>query len=260
MFAHYIKKEGLLFKHANGLRDVIGREFHTFHEIFLLMGGEARFTSDEYDEHLSAGALVIIPRESYHRFDPVCEECEYHRCVLQFDDDGSDLIAQVMGRAAVIHSPTERTLSLLSELCAAEAGNYTEDDKLILLGSVFDRILLELKYGERHAAPLAAPHSRAVSSIIEYVEAHFTESITAEHIARELHFSQHYVSHRFKEEMGLSLYQYLLKKKLVHAFALIRSGTPATEAARSCGFSDYSTFYKRYKAHFGMSPSSAAKE
>ncbi|MBE6584758.1 MAG: helix-turn-helix transcriptional regulator [Ruminococcaceae bacterium] len=104
------------------------------------------------------------------------------------------------------------------------------------------------------------PHSRAVSSIIEYVEEHFTESITAERIARELHFSETYVSHRFKDEMGITLYQYLLKKKLVHAFAIIRSGTPATEAAQSCGFSDYSTFYKRYKARFGTSPSRAAKE
>ena len=123
-----------------------------------------------------------------------------------------------------------------------------------MLRSVFDRILLELKYSERRAAPAVAPHSRAVSSIIEYVEEHFTESITAERIARELHFSETYVSHRFKDEMGITLYQYLLKKKLVHAYALIRSGTPATEAAQSCGFSDYSSFFRAYRSHFGHVP------
>ena len=259
MFAHYIKKEGLLFKHARGMRDVIGREFHTFHEIFLLLGGKARFTSDEYDEVLSFPTLVIIPRESYHRFDPICEECEYHRCVIQFDAEPDTLAGGVMSRTAVIHSPSERTLDLFAELCAAQDKDYTEDDVLILLHSTFDRILLELKYGESNVTPYRTSHSSAVSSVIEYVDAHFAENINAEHIARELHFSQAYVSHRFKAEMGITLYQYLLKKKLVHAYALIRSGTPATEAARICGFGDYSTFYKRYRAHFGTSPSKFGK-
>lgn len=260
MFAKYIKKEGLLFKHALGMRDVIGREFHTFNEIFLLLGGEARFTADEYDEVISPSTLVIIPRESYHRFDPICDECEYHRCVLQFNTDGYDLAEHAMRHTSVIYSPSERILSLFNDLCDAENGDYTESDKLVLLRSVFDRILLELKYGEQATDSHRTPHSRAVSDIIEYIDAHFLETLTVSHVAQKLHFSATYVSHKFKNEMGITLYQYLLKKKLVHAYSLICSGVCATDAALRCGFSDYSTFYKRYKAHFGESPSNTAKK
>ena len=259
MFAKYTKDNGLLFKHALGLRDVYGREFHSFHEIFMLIGGQARFTSDEYCELISAGACVLIPSESYHRFDPTCPECEYHRYVLQFDGISDTLRGEVMQHVSVIHTPTPRLVSLFGELCEAQNSDMTDSDRLILLRSVFNRILLELKYGNANNPEAQTAHSRAVAEIIEYIDAHFLENLSVDGIAKELHFSPSYISHKFKAEMGISIYQYLLKKKLIHAYNLIKIATPAAEAAQICGFCDYSTFYKRYKAHFGVSPSNSAR-
>ena len=257
MFARYTRNDGLVFKHAKGMRDVLGREFHHFYEIFVLTGGRARFTSDEYDESLSPGSLIIIPKESYHRFDALCEESDYQRYVIQFEDESelSALISDVTSRVRIIHDLPDDIFSLFKSLDKAQEREMCDVDQSILLRSVFCRILIELKYSMADNNTALSQKSPATSSIIAYVDAHFTEPITVSGIANALHFSSAYVCHRFKDEMGTSLYQYILKKKLVHAYNLIKSGMPATEAAHACGFTDYSTFYKRYKAHFGTSPS-----
>jgi AraC-like DNA-binding protein len=58
--------------------------------------------------------------------------------------------------------------------------------------------------------------------------------------------------------MNISVYQYMLRKRLILAQQKIRDGESATAAAMLCGFNDYSSFYKQYKKLFGVSPSEKA--
>ena len=59
--------------------------------------------------------------------------------------------------------------------------------------------------------------------------------------------------------MHISIYKYILQKKLIRAHKLISEGTNAVDAALLCGFNEYSGFYKVYKKHFGFSPSKTRK-
>jgi AraC-like DNA-binding protein len=63
------------------------------------------------------------------------------------------------------------------------------------------------------------------------------------------------LAHTFKEQMNISIHQFILKKRLVMAHHKILAGEPATKAAMECGFNDYSGFYKQYKKLFGKNPS-----
>ena len=63
------------------------------------------------------------------------------------------------------------------------------------------------------------------------------------------------LTHSFKKDMNISVYRYILKKRLVLAQQKILSGEPAQKAALDCGFNDYSGFYKQYKKTFGIAPS-----
>ena len=58
----------------------------------------------------------------------------------------------------------------------------------------------------------------------------------------------------FKDDMKISIYKYILHKKLVLANKSIISGVPPTIAALDSGFNDYSGFYRQYKKMFGTSP------
>lgn len=262
MFAEYVKFGGVLFKYAKGMRDIKGREFHTFNEIFLLKSEKAGFTSDSCAESLYANSLVIIPKEKFHQFDPVGGDGDYCRCVFQFDNPSGleGLINSVTGSVRIIRNISV-SMQLLFEkaISLINMNNVSEEDKEILLKSVFSGILFELKYNYIADDAKSAAVTDIVSDITSYIEEHYLEKITLKSISKSLNISETLVSHKFKETMNISPYNYILKKRLTHAYNLIKGGASAFEAAVICGFGEYSGFYKMYKKYFGVSPGETKK-
>mgnify|MGYP004663319631 CR=1 FL=1 len=253
----YMRSGDVLLKHARGDRDVFGREFHQFNEIFFLVGGAARFTSDRLIERITPGTLVLVPKERFHQFEPEGGEEDYHRVVLQFERPEwlGALTGEVMDGVRVLREPSPETLAILRRFETLDASVYSEDEKKLLLRALFVELLLRLKYGRGDAEPGGGELDSAVAEMLLFISEHYLERITIRSIAESLSFSESYVSHRFKEVMRIPIYDYILKKKLTHAYGLIKSGTPAAEAAGVCGFADYSGFYKAYRRYFGASPS-----
>ena len=58
----------------------------------------------------------------------------------------------------------------------------------------------------------------------------------------------------FKENVGLSIHQYITKKRLSLCQEAIRSDTNITEVYQAYGFGDYSSFYRAFKKEYGISP------
>ncbi len=76
-----------------------------------------------------------------------------------------------------------------------------------------------------------------------------------ERLAGEFFVSKYHISHVFKDNLGVSLHQYILKKRLTAARDAILAGTDMSEASYSYGFRDYSSFYKAFRKEYGLSPS-----
>ena len=60
--------------------------------------------------------------------------------------------------------------------------------------------------------------------------------------------------HKFKAVTGGSVYGYINQKRLTSALAMLRKGASASDAAKECGFSDYTVFYRSFKKMYGFSP------
>ena len=54
--------------------------------------------------------------------------------------------------------------------------------------------------------------------------------------------------------MGLTIHQYIMKKRLIAAKLLLLEGSTISEAYIGSGFGDYSNFLKGFKQEFGLSP------
>ena len=78
----------------------------------------------------------------------------------------------------------------------------------------------------------------------------YTENLSVESIAKRLYISSSTLSHKFKKELRISVYQYITKKRLSAAHDLIRGGETLTNAALKSGFNDYSCFYRLYKKYY----------
>ena len=97
--------------------------------------------------------------------------------------------------------------------------------------------------------------SKAVSDCIDYVYAHLTERITIEDLADHVSLSTSYLSRLFKQELGISVSDYIREKKLERAQNFLRyTDQSFAEIANILSFSSQSHFIQAFKAYTGMTP------
>ena len=101
---------------------------------------------------------------------------------------------------------------------------------------------------------VAGQQSELVRNTCAYIDENLSQSITLEQLAAQFFVSKYYLSHAFSREMGVSLYRYILLRRLLMARQLMAAGESAGAAARACGFADYTSFYRAFKSEYGISP------
>ena len=82
------------------------------------------------------------------------------------------------------------------------------------------------------------------------IDEKYSENLTVKSIAKLLYVSPSTLAHKFSKELNISVYRYITKKRLSAAHELIQNGESLTHAAFSCGFTDYSCFYRLYKKYY----------
>ena len=256
VFADFIHADNVIFKHANGMRDIFGLELHPFYELFLFLGGDAEFISGDFRTVLEKNSLVIIPKESFHHFVVHGPEEEYHRYVLNFTPFGKlkSLIEEKMSDICII--PADDEMMSHFDRLARHASDGDQYKKELLLEAALTDILLLIdqeKNGKSNSAFVAINPS--IARAVKYINGNVCKISRMEEIAAEVNLSPSYFAHLFKKELHISPNKYLLEKKLVMANRMIDSGIGAVSAAAQCGFADYSGFYKMYKKAFGVAPS-----
>ena len=88
-----------------------------------------------------------------------------------------------------------------------------------------------------------------------YIDAHFTEKILLTDIAEEEHLSLNYLSHFFKDMIGMSFQQYVALLRFDRARRLVEhTSMSITTICMECGFSDYRYLNNIYKKQLGYTP------
>jgi len=100
----------------------------------------------------------------------------------------------------------------------------------------------------------SASSNKTANQIMDYINRHYTEDITLETLAERFHFSKYYISHLFKDYVGISPYDYLIIRRLYVCNNLIRGKYTVRQACLMVGFNNYSNFYRLYKKHFKITP------
>lgn len=99
-----------------------------------------------------------------------------------------------------------------------------------------------------------------LKDILHYLDEHYTETISLDHLAEHFFISKYYLSREFKKEFGTSIIQYVLTKKITNAKELLRySNASIEEVAQLCGIDDASYFNKVFKKIEGCTASEYRK-
>ncbi len=144
---------------------------------------------------------------------------------------------------------TEAVDRLLEVLSDNESRN-----PLFAIGAVYEIIgaLHEYCAGE---TKLIHRVDDSFKSVLEYVNSHYTERITAKDVSRMFGYNETYFCRRFKALTGITVMKYIQILRMELAQKLLRNSKDEIgNIAWKCGFSDISYFSNCFKKHFGMTP------
>lgn len=97
-------------------------------------------------------------------------------------------------------------------------------------------------------------YKNAIFMCIEYIEKNIKEELTTEIIAKEIGYSTYHFSRIFKEQMGMSLMEYVKERRLICASKEIFAGKKIIDVSIEYGYKTHSGFSKAFKKKFGITP------
>lgn len=97
--------------------------------------------------------------------------------------------------------------------------------------------------------------------IRHYIDDHYQDDIDLKSISDELRLSPYYLAHRFKDSVGCSPRQYLIRRRIGEAQSLlINTELSVTEIATRVGYDNSNYFQTAFKKVVGITPNSYRKQ
>ncbi len=247
---------------------------HDYYEFYLFIEGDITmeiFTSkDKSETHkmaqgdfmlvppgISHHALMDNPDKNYRRFVFwISKEC--CASLMQESVDYMYLIQRAEAfhkyiyhlTPAQFHLVESRFLRLLEEIAADRYGSVAAR-RICLCDLILtvNRII----YDEEHKNT-GSDEMSLFQNILSYIENNLEDVLSLDDIANQFFVSKYYVAHLFKDTLGISLHQYIIKKRLAECRDAITNGDSISKTYEKFGFRDYSSFFKAFRKVYGMSP------
>lgn len=242
---------------------------HDYYEFYFFLEGDVSIQIGEKLHPVTFGDIMLMPPHVPHR--PIIHSLtapyrrfvfwisqEYCNHLLALSPDYAYLMQYVqVSRDYVFHidrlafnTVQSKALRLIEEL---QADRFGRSAQIPLCVGDLVLHLNRLVYEQLH--PKAPQEERSLyENLCSFIEEHMEEDLSLERLAKEFFVSKYHIAHVFKNSLGLSIHQYITKKRLALSREAILSGERITEAYQTCGFGDYSSFYRSFKKEYGISP------
>lgn len=259
----------LQYKRDTYLKDV-ELHHHDFFEIYFLLSGDVTYLIESKIVHVMPGDLLLISPRELHQVVIRPEMSVYERYVLWVDpqvieklsSEQSDLLQGLdptrPGRGNQLRLKPEdrsRVQSLLDQLSQESTSEAYGSD--LLRSSLLIQLLVTINRLVSQQGPWMDEDSRtnrAVTQVMNYVNLHYSEPLSLDMLADQFFVSKYHLSHEFNRQVGTSVYHYIQKKRLLIARQLLAQGRKPSQVYGSCGFTDYTGFYRAFKSEYGVSP------
>ena len=229
---------------------------HGNYELYYLVRGEGTYIIEDVAYPLRPHTLLFIRPHEYHCV-RLKEGCAYERYVINFD---REILPPLEGeylplseRISCLYDASSQDSQLPALLLRMRAlGEKNLDMRRLLLAQML--LLLSSPEGEREIASAPLPEEALGARVLRYLNENLCAPISLDTLAAQFFVSKFHLCRAFKARNGITVMEYLTRKRILLAKQLISEGESASGVAYRVGFADYSTFFRAYRKLMGCSP------
>ena len=252
--------EDLFFKHEishNLSKDAYSMHSHNTYELLYFVSGDATHVIEDRKYKLKRGDLVLIRPSKYH-FIKIDSACDYERYDILFSPKTKniDCLSLIENLPEIINLeeyPMATEIIKKTDFYFKHFGG--EDFEKILTGLLTELFYLLSVTPATENTDEPTVTSPTLSLALSYINDNITTLSGVDEVARSCFVTESYLFRLFKNELHQTPAKYIASKRLLLAERLILDGEKPTVVYERCGFADYTTFYRNYRAFFGHSPS-----
>ncbi len=233
---------------------------HAGYEVYMFLEGKAQFLIEGNSYTLQPNDVIIVRKGQMH--------CIYHNSPTKY-------------RRIVIHlSPDffqkHNCEQYEEQFLKTNLGNKIDAQNIFASG-IYDVFLRLRKYTDNFKdcdSPIAASlitellyltnsikvfteamaEDDRLSKVIKYINVHYTENMSLDMLERDFYISKYHLCRTFRKVTGLTIHQYIMRKRITLIEELVKQNTSISDAAVAAGFASYSSFYRAYTSEYGHSP------
>ncbi len=244
-------------------------------EVYYFIKGKGKYLVEGNIYELRPGTVLLMRSAEAHKI--VIDPSEpYERIAIHFMPDlfkrldrEELLISPFLNRALGYensYDPEEFAENIWKKYFSAlEANAGSIPGEKIFVFSALLSLLTEIcaifkKRLEKRGGGADINKERGAKPIIDYINKNLFGELSLDILSGVFFLSRSQINRIFKKEAGTSVGEYIRIKRLMAARERIEYGEPAGEVCISCGFKDYSSFYRAYRDKFGYSPKMTEKK
>ena len=242
---------------------------HDYYEFYFFLEGDVSIEVNGKNYPVQFGDIMLMPpniphrpiihslNEPYRRFVFWISQ-EYFQHLLQISPDYGYWVQYTLlsqnylfrNDRITFNAVQAKVLRLIEEM---QSDRFGREAQISLY--VNDLVLYLSRLAHEKITPKKKREEYSLyRNVMIYIEENLEENLSLEKLAEEFYVSKYHIAHIFKENLGMSIHQYITKKRLKLCREAIRGNMSITKAYQTFGFGDYSSFYRAFKKEYGISP------
>lgn len=243
---------------------------HDFYEIYLFLQGEVDYQIENAIYPLERGDVLLVSPSELHR--PIARESGsvYERIVLWVDRwhlrmlkqrhglDFEQSFLSDKGQPSNLLKPSRKSMAMLMQqldLMLTEQDSREYGSEVMRSSALIQVLTLVTRLAQRQGRTASAGGSDPlVDQVFDHINAHLKEDLSMNALSAGFFVDAGTLARRFKKQLGTTVPTYVRRKRLTLARNMLLEGQTPTVAALACGYTDYSSFYRAFRAEYGTNP------
>lgn len=250
------------------------KAFHEEIEIkYFYEGNSMQMIGDDIIIAEPGNITVVNPYEIHTNMEPELYNGNYYLIIIDLDflvsenPKGIDLRNILIAKKKAFTHCIKNDIRLQNIILQVidEFNNKKDHHRQLIYNLVSELFILLLRdyivtEKQEKNQPAEMRKANLISPALSKIFQSYDQQLSIDELADLCHVSKYYFCRMFKEEMGITVVQYITKYRISLADVMLRDKDKTIEEiAYRCGFKDISYFYRCYKKIKGVSPKNSLR-